>query len=94
LEDEIEQRLLGGLKDSDQSSCSDDDDSSGTDDLTEVEVTDSESTDSESDDVQCATASSAPTASSATFTWEDMTKYVGQRKQFVDNSGSQNEARN
>jgi len=62
-------------------SCSDDDDSSGTDDLTVVEVISSECSDNESDDVQCATASSA------TFTWEDMTNYVGQREQFVDNYG-------
>ena len=44
--------------------------------------------------MQCAAASSAPTASSATFTWEDMTNYVGQREQFVDNCGPQNEAQN
>ena len=94
LEDEIEQSLLGELTASDQSSCSDDDDSSGTDDLTVFEVTDSECSDSESVNVQCATASSAPTASSATFTWEDMTNYVGQREQFVDNYGPQNEAQN
>ena len=31
---------------------------------------------------------------SATFTWEDMTNYVGQREQFVDNYGPQNEAQN
>ena len=36
LEDEIEQSLLDELTASDQSSCSDDDDSSGTDDLTVV----------------------------------------------------------
>ena len=77
---------------SDQSSCSDDGDSSGTDDLTVVEVIGSECSDSESDDVQCATASSAPTASSVTFVWEDMTNYVGQREQFIDNS--ENEAQN
>ena len=94
LEDEIEQSLLEELTASDQSSCSDDDDSSGTDDLTVVEVTGSECSDSESDNMQCATASSAPTASSATFTWEDVTNYVGQREQFVDNYGPQNEAQN
>jgi len=94
LEDEIEQSLLGEHTASDQSSCSDDDDSSGTNDLIVVEVTDSECSDSESDDVQCATASSSPTASSATFMWEDMTKYVGQREHFVDNWGPQNEAQN
>ena len=62
LEDEIVQTLLDELTASDQSSCSDDDDSSGTDDLTVVEVIDSECSDSESDDALCATASSAPTA--------------------------------
>ena len=90
LEDEIEQNLLGEITASDQSSCSDDDDSSKTDDLTAVEVNGSECSDNESDDVQCAIASSAPTASSATFTWEDMTNYVGQREQFVDKYGPQN----
>ena len=69
LEDEIEQSLLEELTASDQSSCSDDDDSSGTDDVNEVEVIGSECSDSESDDAQCATASSGPTASSATFVW-------------------------
>ena len=64
----------------------------GTDDLTVVEVIGSECSDNESDDVQCAAASSTPDASSATFAWEDMTYYVGQREQFVDNYGLQNEA--
>ena len=77
----IEQSLLEELTASDQSSCSNDDDSSGTDDLTVVEVIVSERSDNESADVQRATASSAPTASSATFTWEDM-NYVGQRAVF------------
>jgi hypothetical protein len=77
LEDEIEQSLLEELKASDQISSSDNDDSSGTDDLTVGEVIISEYSDEESDDVQCATASSAP---SATFMWEDMTNYVGQRE--------------
>jgi len=92
VEDEIEQSLVEELTASDQSSCSDDDNYSGTDDLPVVEVLSSECSDSESDDVQCATASSAPNASSATFTWEDMTNYVGQREQFVDTYGPQNEA--
>ena len=87
LEDEIEQSLLEELTASDQSSCSDDDDSSGTDDLTVVEVIGSECSDSESDDAQCATASSAPTASSATFTWEDMTNYIGQRDSLLITMG-------
>ena len=45
-----------------------------------------------SDNVQFATASSAPSVLSDTFMWEDMTNYVGQREQFVDNCGPQNEA--
>ena len=93
LEDEIEQTLLEEFTAFDQSSCSDDD-SSGTNDLTVVEVIGSECSDSESDNVQCATASSVPAASSATFTWEDMTNYVEQREQFIDNYGLQNEAKN
>jgi len=44
--------------------------------------------------VQFATASSAPSALSDTFMWEDMTNYVGQREQFVDNCGPQNKAQN
>jgi len=80
--------LLDELTASDQSSCSDDDDSSGADDLTLGEVTGSEC----SDNVQFATASSAPSALSDTFMWEDMINYVGQREQFVDNCGPQNEA--
>jgi hypothetical protein len=63
LEHEIEQSLLEELTASDKNSCSDDDDSSGTDILTIAEVTGSESTDSENEDMQYATAS----------TWEDMT---------------------
>jgi len=55
--------------------------------LTVVEVIGSECSVNESDDMQCATASSAPTALSATFTWKDMTNYAGQREQFVDNYG-------
>ena len=94
LDDDIEQSLLEELTASDQSDCSDDDDSSGTDDLTAVEVIASECSDNESDDVQCATASSAPAASSATFAREDMTNNVGQREQFVHNNGPQNEAQN
>ena len=80
LEDEIGQSFLEELTASDRSTCSDDDDSSGTDFLTVVEVLGSECSDSESDDGQCATTSSAPTASSAMFTCEDMTNYVGQRE--------------
>jgi hypothetical protein len=67
FEDEIQQSLLEELKASDQSSYSDDDDSSGTDDLTVYEVTGSKCSDNESDNVQFATASSAPSALNATF---------------------------
>jgi hypothetical protein len=77
FEDEIEQRLIEELKASDQSSYSDDDDSSGTDGLIVCEVIGSKCSDNESDDVQFATASSAPSAQSATVMWEDMTNYVG-----------------
>jgi len=62
--------------------------------LTVVEVLGSECSDSESDEAQCATPSSALTASSAIFTWEDMTNCVGQRERFVDKNGPQNEAQN
>jgi hypothetical protein len=82
LEDEIEQSLLEKLTVSDQSRSSDDDDSSGTDDLIVGEVIVSEYSYDEGDDVECATASSAPSASSATFAWEDMTNYVRQREIF------------
>jgi hypothetical protein len=88
FEDEIE-RLLDELTASDQSSRSDDG-SSGADDLTVGEVNGLKC----SDNVQFASASSAPSALSDTFMWEDMTNYVGQRKQFVDNCGPQNEAQN
>jgi hypothetical protein len=87
----IEQSLLEELPASDQSSFSDERDSSGTDDLTVDEVIGAECSDNESDDVQFATASSAPSASSAIFTWKDMTNYVGQKEQFVDSCGPQNE---
>jgi hypothetical protein len=86
FEDEIEESLLEELTASDQSSCSDDDDPSGTDDLTVCEVIGLEC----SDNVQFATASSAPSALSDTFMWEDTKNYEGQREQFVDNCGHQN----
>jgi len=44
--------------------------------------------------VQCVAASSAPTASSAKFTWENTSNYVGQWEKFVDKYGPQNEAQN
>jgi len=92
LEDESEQSLQQDLTASDQSSCSDDDDSRGTDDLTVFEEFGSEC-DNESDDVQY-TTSSAPIASIDTFTWEDMHHCLGQREQFVDKYGPQNEEQN
>ena len=76
--------MLEEITASDQSGCSDNDDSSGADDLTVVEAIGSECSDNESDNVQCATASSTPADSSATFVWEDMTNCVGQREQFVN----------
>ena len=94
FEDEIQQSLLQELTDSDQSSFSDESDSSGTDDLTVGEVNSLEYSDNEIEEVKFATASSASRDSSAIFTWEDMTNYVGQREQFVDNCGPQNEAQN
>ena len=51
LDDDIEQSLLEEFTASDQSDCSDGDDSSGTDDLTAVVVTDSECSDNESEDI-------------------------------------------
>jgi hypothetical protein len=90
-EGDIEQRLLEELTDSDQSSFSD---SSVIEDLTVSEVIGVECSDNENDEVQFATASNAPSVSSAIFMWEDMTNYVGQREQFVDNCGPQNEAQN
>jgi hypothetical protein len=65
-----------------------------TKDLTISVVIGVECSDNENDEVQFATAPSAPCASSAIFTWEDMTNYVGEREQFVDNCGPQHEAQN
>jgi hypothetical protein len=81
FEDETEQSSLEELTASDQSNFSDESDLSGTNDLTVGEVNGVECSDNESDDVLIATASSAPSASSALsaiFMWEDMTNYVGQ----------------
>jgi hypothetical protein len=92
LEEEIEQNLLEKLS-SDQNSFSDESDNSGTDDITVDEVINAEYND-EGSDVHFSAPCGAPSASNAIFTWEDMTNYVGQREQFVDNSGPQNEAQN
>jgi hypothetical protein len=86
--------LLEELTASDQSSFSDESDSSGTDDLTVGEVIGADCSDDESANVQFAAVSSAPSASIAIFTWEDMTNYVGQRERFVDKYGPLNEAQN
>ncbi len=72
-EDETEQSWLEELTAFDQSSCTDDDDSSWTDNLTVGGVIGSEWSDNETDSVQYATASSASSASSATVTGEHMT---------------------
>ena len=90
LEDELEQSLLEELTASDHSS-SDDDDSSGTDDLTVGKVIGSEYSDDENDNMQCTTTSIAPIVSIATFTRENMTNYVGQKENFFDKCGPQNE---
>jgi hypothetical protein len=50
LEDEIDQSLFKELTASDQSGCSDDEDSSGTDNFTIVEVTGSKCSDRENED--------------------------------------------
>jgi hypothetical protein len=62
LEDEIEKSLLEELTSSDQSSCSDDDYSSGTDNLTIVEVTGSKCSDRENENAKHSTVSGAPSA--------------------------------
>ena len=87
----MEQSFFEELTASDQSSSSDDDDSSGTDDLTVGEVNGSEYSDDKKDNMQYTTTSIVSIASSATFTWEDMTNYVGQKENFFDNCGPENE---
>jgi hypothetical protein len=59
--------------------------------LTVGKVIGVERSDNETDDEKVATSSSA---SSAIFMWDDITNYVGQGEQFVDNCGPQNEAQN
>jgi hypothetical protein len=94
FEDEIERSLLQELTDSDHSNFSDNSDSSGTEDLTVCKVFCVECSDNESDEVKFATVPNASSTSNAICTWEDITNYVGQREQFVDNYGPQNEAQN
>jgi len=85
--------LLEEYTTSDDSS-SDETDSCGSDDLTVGEVNFAESSKNESDNVHFATGCSARGDSKGVFAWEDMGNYVGQRKQFIDNYGPQNEAQN
>jgi prophage DNA circulation protein len=92
--EEIEQSLLGEHTNSVESSSSDETDSCGIDDLTVGEVNFAECSENESDNVQFATGCSVRSDSKCVFAWEDMTNYVGQREQFVDNYGPQNEAQN
>jgi hypothetical protein len=72
---------------SDQNSFSEEIDLSKTDNFTVGEVISAEFCDNEND-------VHFSSASSAIFTWEYMTNYVGQREQFVDIYGPQNEAQN
>ena len=92
--EEIEQSLLEEYTSSDDSSSSDETDSCGSDDLTVGEVNFAECSENESDNVQFATGCSARGDSKGVFSWEDMGNYVGQREQFIDNYGPQNEAQN
>jgi hypothetical protein len=86
LEVEFEQILLQEIP-SDQNSFSEEIDSSKTDNFTVGKVISAEFSDNEND-------VHFSSGSSAIFTWEDMTNYVGQREHFVDIYGPQNEAQN
>jgi hypothetical protein len=94
FEEEIGQALLEALPDSDPGNSSSGDGSSGTDNLAVGEVIALECSVDESDIMQVPATPSAPSSSSATFMWKDMTKYVGQREQFVANCGPQSETQN
>jgi hypothetical protein len=91
--EETEQALLEKLTDTYPSNTSADDDSTGTDDLAIGKVIALECSDNEGNIEEDATVCSVP-SSSATFTWENVTKYVGPREQSVSNCGPQNEAQN
>ena len=82
--------LLEEYTSSDDSSSSDETDSCGSDDLTLGEVNFAECSENESDNVQFAKGCSAR----GVFAWEDMENNVGQRENFLDNCGPQNEAQN
>ena len=70
------------------------DDSSGINNLAVGKVITLECRVNEGDIVQGFTAPSPPNASSTTYTWEEMTNYVGQREQFIGNCCPQNETQN
>jgi hypothetical protein len=91
--EEIEQNLLEEHTTSEESSSSDETDSCESDDLTVGDVN-FEECENESDNVQFGTECSARSDSKGVFAWEDMMNYVGQKEQFVDNYGPQNEAQN
>jgi hypothetical protein len=92
--EEIEQSLLEEHTTSEESSSSNETDSCGSDDLIMGEVNFAECSVNEIDNVQFGTGCSTRSASKGVFAWEDMTNYVGQREQFVDNYGPQNETQN
>jgi hypothetical protein len=94
FKEETEQALLEELTDSDPSTSDSDDDLNGTNDLAGGEVIALQCSDKEDDIVQVSTAPSAANALSATFTWEDMTNYVGETEQFAHNCRPQNEGQN
>jgi len=78
----------------DDNSSSDETDSCGSDDLTMGEVMFAECSENESNNVHFATGCSARGDSKGVLAWEGMGNYVGQREQFIDNYGPQNEAQN
>jgi hypothetical protein len=84
---EVDKVLDEILSDSESSFFDSDDDSSGIDDLPVGEAIAVEGTeDEESDSAQDASAVQGA-RSAASFTWEDMSNYIGQREQFVGNCG-------
>jgi hypothetical protein len=84
--EETEQALLEKLTDTYPSNTSADDDSTGTDDLAVGKVIGLEYSDKEDNIEEDVTVCSVP-SSSAMFTWDNVTKYVGPREQYVDNCG-------
>jgi hypothetical protein len=90
--EETEQALLENLTDTYPRNTSADD-STVTDDLAVGKVIALECNDNKGNIEKDATVCSVP-SSSATFTWENVTKYVGPREQSVDNCGPQNDAQN